>query len=87
MSENQIEIKFAKGMEIAISDTKTSYEIGVELLSICREQNDKHGMAKAYLLLSYSGQFLGFYAQSYEYINLSIPLFNKYKDLKNLASA
>ena len=74
-------------MEIAISDTKTSYEIGVELLSICREQNDKHGMAKAYLLLSYSGQFLGFYAQSYEYINLSIPLFNKYKDLKNLASA
>ena len=47
MSENQIEIKFAKGMEIAISDTKTSYEIGVELLSICREQNDKHGMCDA----------------------------------------
>lgn len=87
MEKSRLEIKFTKAMEISFSNSKKSYEIGVELLSSCREQNDKHGMAKAYLLLAYSGQFLGFYAQSYEYVNLSIPILIQFKDSKNLASA
>ncbi|MDO7614052.1 MAG: GAF domain-containing protein [Crocinitomicaceae bacterium] len=87
MEKNRTDLKFTKGMGISISNSKESYEIGIELLSSCREQNDKHGMAKAYLLLAYSGQFLGFYAQSYEYVNLSIPLLIQCNDSKNLASA
>lgn len=82
MEKSRLEIKFTKAMEISFSNSKKSYEIGVELLSSCREQNDKHGMAKAYLLLAYSGQFLGFYAQSYEYVNLSIPILIQFKALE-----
>ncbi len=82
-----IEKRFEKGMEIAISNPEESYEIGAKLLSKSLKNDDKLQIAKSYLLLAYAGQFIGYHAQSFEYVNLALPVLKKFEDFKNQASA
>ncbi len=88
MKKNKaIDLAFEKGMAKAISDPEASYEIGVELLSNSLKNDDQLQVAKSYLLLAYSGQFIGYHAQSFEYVNLALPVLKEFEDFKNQASA
>ena len=58
-THQEINQLFEKSMDSAGSDPASSYAIAENLLSTCKQNNDLPGMAKSYLLLAYSGQFMG----------------------------
>ncbi len=86
-SRENINTLFEKGMANSITDPKSSFKLGDRILEISKETNSEQGIAEAYLLKAYSGQFLGIHAQAYEFVNLALPVFIRYNDLKNQASA
>ena len=85
--KEEIDEIFTNGMKNSISNPKESYTLGEEIFNLSNTINYELGIAKSYLLKAYSGQFLGIYDQSYEFANHALPIFIKYKDLKNQASA
>ena len=78
---------FEKSMDSAGSDPAGSYAIAEKMLSTCKQNNDVSGMAKSYLLLAYSGQFLGLHARAFENVHLALPIFKESKDYKNEAAS
>ena len=78
---------FDKGMEDSISQPKKIYQLAEKLLLDSIKCNNRHNIAKSYLLMAYSGQFLGLYAESFEYVQKALPVFIENNDLKNQASA
>jgi len=86
VKKEKIDKIFTNGMNNSISNPKEAYRIGEELFDLSSSIQYDHGIAKSYLLKAYSGQFLGFHSQAYAYLNLALPIFVKYQDLKNQAS-
>ena len=86
-THQEINQLFEKSMDSAGSDPASSYAIAEKLLSTCKQNNDLLGMAKSYLLLAYSGQFMGLHAQAFENVHLALPIFKKTKDYKNEAAS
>jgi len=78
---------FEKSMDSAGSNPANSYTIAEKMLSTCKQNNDLSGMAKSYLLLAYSGQFMGLHAQAFENVHLALPIFKETKDYKNEAAS
>ncbi|RCL74246.1 MAG: GAF domain-containing protein [Flavobacteriales bacterium] len=78
---------FEKSMDSAGSDPAGSYAIAEKMLSTCKQNNDLSGMAKSYLLLAYSGQFLGLHAQAFENVHLALPIFKETEDYRNEAAS
>lgn len=85
--KEEIDKIFTNGIKNSISNPKESYNLSEEIYNLSNKIKYEHGIAKSYLLKAYAGQFLGTYAQAYEFVNLALPIFIKYKDLKNQASA
>ena len=85
-THQEINQLFEKSMDSAGSDPASSYAIAENLLSTCKQNNDLPGMAKSYLLLAYSGQFMG-YTQTFENVHLALPIFKESKDYKNEAAS
>ena len=78
---------FEKGMEESISKPKKTYQLAENLLLESIKSNNSHNTAKSYLLMAYAGQFLGLYAQSFEYVQKALPYLIECNDLKNQAAA
>ena len=86
-THQEINQLFEKSMDNAGSDPASSYAIAEKMLSTCKQNNDVSGMAKSYLLLAYSGQFMGLHAQAFENVHRALPIFKETKDYKNEAAA
>ena len=86
-THQEINQLFEKSMDNAGVDPAGSYAIAEKMLSTCKKNNDVTGMAKSYLLLAYSGQFMGLHAQAFENVHLALPIFKKTKDYKNEAAS
>ena len=86
-THQEINQLFEKSMDNAGVDPADSYAIAEKMLSTCKQNNDVTGMAKSYLLLAYSGQFLGLHAQAFENVHHALPIFKKTKDYKNEAAS
>jgi len=85
--KEEIDEIFTNGIKNAISNPQESYKLGEEIFNLSSKITYEYGIAKSYLLKAYAGQFLGTYAEAYGYVNLALPVFIKYNDLKNQASA
>ena len=85
--KEEIDEIFTNGIKDSFSNPHESYKLGEKVFNLSSKINYEQGIAKSYLLKAYAGQFLGTYAQAYEFVNLALPIFIKYKDLKNQASA
>lgn len=86
-THEEINQLFEKSMDNAGSDPASSYDIAEKMLSTCKQNNDISGMAKSYLLLAYSGQFIGLHAQAFEYVHLALPIFKETEDYRNEAAS
>ncbi|MDA9987217.1 GAF domain-containing protein [Crocinitomicaceae bacterium] len=89
MSSNtkKINHKFEEAMLLVLNEPERTFDIGRDLLAEAKSSKDELSIAKAYLLQSFSGFFLGIHGLSFEYVNQALPIFIKYRDKKNEAAA
>ena len=89
MSSNtkKINHKFEEAMLLVLNEPERTFDIGRDLLAEAKSIKDELSIAKAYLLQSFSGFFLGIHGLSFEYVNQALPIFIKHRDKKNEAAA